>query len=208
LTLIIINRGPAARLLQPAALMITSNSAWLQNSSQLRSLSCVCVALSVLVAMGCSSREVRTTEREGAALPAHQTVRWGSTEPVTRNPILDDNIRAEIQEELEEKGYRFIPVDQPSDLIASFRTAVQAYAVPQSTTPVRPDVPPTESARLQRRGKLTLEFVDAKTQEVVWYGVVSDEISSAGPKTEKVEEGIEALLKDFPRHSDEQKMTS
>ncbi len=169
--------------------------------------------------LGCASGGPSNTSSAtapGTDIAAYSTFGWQAASDPSKGPlsILDANIQQAIRAELIEKGYREVANDP--ELRISFERTTSVVEKASKPSPVRigvgvgswggpvgvgagTSVPVGRSggAETEQETKLTIRAVDPKTNQEVWVG------SSTGEITEDLEAGainkvVDGTLAEFP----------
>ena len=182
--------------------------------------------LLVLLCTGCSSMQVTVDHDPGYDFADLKTYAWldepttRSSEPWTGNPLLTKRIRAYADEELAQHGYQ--RVDDPSAaqfLVGHFVTLEKKTDVTVVNDYYNyPGAPGWYQARWQyhaggyygpsrtyvtqyNQGSLIIDLIDARSSELFWRGVATDEVNfsrSPEQRQKQLREAIAKLFEDFP----------
>lgn len=152
----------------------------------------------------CSSMDIRTDQDPQANLYQYKTFAWSpKSQPREGEPessILDQAVKSSVERELAQKGITpASPAD--ADLLINYygisQTAVTYGAGPPGYWAPY-DVPPYGPTYTTREGSLTLQFIDPRTNRIVWQGTAADTISDAGASQKQVAKAVTALIDRFP----------
>lgn len=154
---------------------------------------CVCLA-------ACSPFQVKTTRNPQADLSRYRTYAWASESSApTRwatGSVLDETIKASVDQMLAKKGLSRAD-GSPPDLRVSYfavdRNALTYGSGPQGTPLSKPGY-----EYIYRPGNLTLQFVDARTNRVLWEGTARDAVARPGHSQEQVASAVQLLLEKYP----------
>ncbi len=148
----------------------------------------------------------------------YKTFDWIKSESI---PIVSDNelvpfdleeedrkIRAQIEGQLEKKGYRKITDGEPDFLVSYY--AVGRYDLKMSqrdsaALPAnlpyghwRPFYNASQDFRLRRKGTLTVDLVDRATNQLMWRGSATATYSKPEDGPKKAKKAIDKMFKKFP----------
>jgi hypothetical protein len=157
----------------------------------------------------CSSMEIQTAVAPQAHLSQYKTYAWAPRPAsIPAKPqhaaILEETVQSAIEEDVAQKG--LVPAqDAPPDLLIGY------YGTSRDS--VSFGIAPSygygygggyysggyyKQPYVTREGSLTLQFIDAKTNKVVWQGTASDSISEAGASQEQVKKAVNDLIEKYP----------
>lgn len=187
-------------------------------------------ALAAIALAACSSTVDNTAQLNPAvSMVGWQTFSWIGDKPLIayegdvtrRNPILEQQLQASVQAELEAKGYRYVPAG--GDFVVGYtvgvRDGIDVRERPTYTTnvyggygryygPYRgygigmaydPFATTTEVSQY-REGVLAVDIYDTKTEQPAWTSRSSKRLSSSTAKhpEETVREVVMTTFKAFP----------
>jgi hypothetical protein len=139
--------------------------------------------------------EVSANKAPGADLAKYRTFAWAPqpNRPEPKASLLDQNVKADVQQQLATKG--LLPAgDTPPDLLISYTAKSQTeyeygggpgYWNYGYMYPVK-------------EGQLSLQFIDPKTKKVVWQGTASDVVDDNGGNPAQVAEAVKAMIMKYP----------
>lgn len=187
-------------------------------------------ALAALVLVACGSNVKNTSQFNPAvSTVGWKTFSWIGDKPMVayegdvtrRNPILEQQLQASVQAELESKGYTFVP--KGGDFIVAYTVGVRegidvretpAYNTsfyggygrhygPYSGYRVGVGYDPfatNTTVDQYKEGVLAVDVYDAKTQAPAWTSRSTKRLSSSAPKhpEEKVREVVMTTFQEFP----------
>ncbi len=170
-----------------------------------------------LLALGCatSAPPVQSMKDPNANFSEFATFAWQGQDAPGAQPvsILDNDIRAAIASELQQKGYAEAKAGADADLVLHFETAA---ADTTRSNPVRVGVGmgsigarggasvgvSSPSSTNVREGTLILRAVDPARNTEVWNGRVSRQLGRGGPPDQAlIESAVSDLLREFPARS-------
>jgi len=173
------------------------------------------VALAIALA-GCSSMQVRTEYDPKAPYPSYKTYAWMSAAPgqeqtpPMRDPGLRQFVVQTIDAGMKAKGFELVKVDANPDLLLwvhgwrQGRVEVSNYGYayggayvygPYVSTAV---AMPVVDVHEYTDGTLLLDFVDAKTKQMVWRGTATDTVLSGDDIRRSVQPAVAKLLDLYP----------
>ncbi len=157
-----------------------------------------------------------------AKLAKYKTYAWYQDKPAAEadfdkgfNASLDKNIRAAVEQELQEKGYRkatgkadvlvaydvsvSVPVekDKPENFAPGFGYSY-GYMAGYRYKYGDANLPGYRSVDLFKQGTLILDVVDSKTKELIWRGWTEGAISNFKAKPATVQKEVETILIKLP----------
>jgi hypothetical protein len=131
-------------------------------------------AVAVLSIAGCSAIRVNAYREPGADLSRYRTFAWASHERfATGDPRLDNNrffverVQRAVEREL---GRRGLVVSATPDVILHIHARVDQQIVTTDLEPASSIGRPRTGADVYDMGTLLLDFVDSRTEKVVWRG--------------------------------------
>jgi len=168
-------------------------------------------SLIILVAIGllmglpaCSSISVSTDYDSDANFATYKTFDWlpHRQKAPARNPFVDKRIRSAVDRELSARGYR--QTANGTDFLIAYHVGSKEKL----------DVT-TYGYRYGRRGRfwgrgvrveqytqgtLVLDFVDSKSNELVWRGIATSVIRDRDPEESegRINDAVKAILEEFP----------
>jgi len=150
----------------------------------------------------------------------YKTFDWVDNETipiVSDNPLLteqfdleeeDRKIRAQIEGQLEKKGFRKISDGEPDFLVSYYavgRTDLQSSQRDSAALPAnvpyghwRPFYTSSQDYRLKRKGTLTVDLVDRATNQLMWRGSATDTYSKPEDGPKRAKKSIDKMFKKFP----------
>jgi hypothetical protein len=166
-------------------------------------------ALPLLAA--CSGVDVHTDYDVGADFSRYKTYYWAQTPPALRNPLMADRIVAEIDGQLNLKGWRKVPQEQADTAVAAHVTAREKEQIDTMYSGMGPgwygrgmggwagSGMATTTVNYYTVGTLLVDIFDAKSKKAVWHGTAEGTVSSdAQENAKKVSEAAVQMFKDFP----------
>lgn len=182
-------------------------------------LACVLLAAATLGLGACATGPtVRTDHDPTADFGQYRT--WGFYKPIAMEQSgysswISERIRADVQREMESRGYRFVA--EGADLLVNFQGVVEdktaVWSMPRSdvqwfysyrhrsyvAVPVWYDE--TQVSRY-REGTLTVDLVDGKRNRMVWTGAASAPVAGKNTPAEKrmadIDQAITAIFTKYP----------
>jgi hypothetical protein len=181
-----------------------------------RSGSTAGLVASVLLAAalsGCSTMQITTDYDVGMSFGGYKTWAWAaeprprSGDPYLDSDLLDKRVRRAVERELPARGYQ--QIGSGADFLVDYHVAlenrvqVRAIGSPYGYGPGDWELFGAGGiyARTYDEGSLILDFVDAKSNELVWRGIARAEVyMSDGPeeRERKVNEAVRRILERFP----------
>ncbi len=149
----------------------------------------------------CSSMQVTTTQAPGANLAKYRTFAWAHQpeRASSQSSILDQYVKADVEQQLSSKG--LLPAgDAQPDLLISY-TGKSTTSYEYGGGPGYWGAPGAwdwGTVYPVKEGQLSLQFIDPKTKKVVWQGIASDVIDNSGGKPEQIADAVKAILKKYP----------
>ncbi len=150
----------------------------------------------------------------------YKTFDWVNNETipiVSDNPSLseqidleeeDRKIRAQIEGQLEKKGFQKITGVEPDFLVSYYavgRTDLQSSQRDSGALPAnvpyghwRPFYNASQDYRLKRKGTLTVDLVDRATNQLMWRGSATETYSKPEDGPKKAKKAIDKMFKKFP----------
>jgi hypothetical protein len=171
------------------------------------------IAVVLLVILGsCSGgMEIQTDVDPAADFSGFKTWDWvpvpaeETGDPGVDDPIIRTRIRSAVEEELTKRGY--LKSTNAPDFLVNYHTAMkdelnsvemQDYYEAQTYEEFHKDVTYTYT---WHKGTLILDFIDAKSDKLVWRGTARAEVNlndSAEKKKARIAKAVERMLREFP----------
>jgi hypothetical protein len=168
------------------------------------------VALSALALTGCAPLRVNSHLERGTDFSRYRTYNWGSPDSwTTGDPRLDNNpffqelVRAYVDRQLFSRGFEKTMSEAPDLRLhyhASFTERIDGYGIEaQYGSCDKHDCEPY----VYEAGTLLLDFVDTRTNRVVWRGwaegSVDGVIDNQQRLEQRVDEAVRRILARLPR---------
>jgi len=163
----------------------------------------------LIATVNCSGTRVKQDYKDGFDFSRLKTFLWLEqpekpfeylTNPIANRRQLDKQIKEAVNRELERRGY--LRTFENPDFSVTYQLGVQdkIYSHDQS---YRTDYRTDKSVKLSyKEGTLVLDFVDARTSELLWRGSASRIISQEEPDLEDTQEkittAVKRMLESFP----------
>lgn len=148
--------------------------------------------LALVPAAGAMAQKVSTQVAPGANLGAYKTYSWvNPAPPAGANPVMFQQIVADIEQQLMAKGYQKAETGDMSLVLtlgAQNKTDVQSWGRFGLQT----------SVYQYTQGQLSLDAFDTRSAQALWHGQVSQTIDPDKPNPSKVQKAIGKLMKAFP----------
>ena len=118
--------------------------------------------------------------------------------------MVDGRIKNTAKAELEKKGLREAGPGEEPDLLLTYYGGIednlQLEGVRYELAPhvVWTGAAPLEATRDFQVGSLILDMADARTEKVVWSGIVTGKAATRSKLREQVEKAIRKVLKQYP----------
>ena len=151
--------------------------------------------------------QVKTAGDPAESLSRYRAFAWMRQPPEAaqrpRAAELDQAVRDAVEKDLAAK--HVVPAgDQEPDLLINYfgtsKTSV-SYGYEPSTAMWGTSgyaVPHFERPYVSRLGSLTLQFIDAKTNRLVWEGSAEDAIGEKGASREQVTQAVNKMIEKYP----------
>ncbi|MFL5815104.1 MAG: DUF4136 domain-containing protein [Bdellovibrionia bacterium] len=170
---------------------------------------CLLTTSPALGLLGCSSTEVHTEKAANADLAQYQRFAWAPPHQQEqsnglsgrKDTILDQKIKTAVDQDLSQKGYVQNPENADIHLAYSLRTRDQLQVQPGYMGPYGSswsDGMGYDTASIQKEGSLVLDFIDAKTGNLLWRGVAVTDIKDTGVTQKQVQESVDKIMEKFP----------
>jgi hypothetical protein len=161
---------------------------------------------------GCATMRVNSFVERGADLGQYRTYGWtaedrfGTGDPrLDNNPFFQERVRAAVEKQLAARGYEKTSSDAP-DLVlhyhASITEQIEVSSIDRDSgncfgaTDCRPYA--------YDAGTLVIDFVDARTDRLVWRGWAEDTMDGAIDNQrlmeQKIDDAVARILQRLPRH--------
>jgi hypothetical protein len=161
------------------------------------------LAVSFFIFVGCSSMEVHTEEAPDVSLSRYRTYAWypsDSAVPGERKPavsIQDQTIKASVDQQMRNKGLTPVSDNEAADLLVSYSAATKASDAGATYSNYGWDwggLAPTP----RREGMLSLQFVDRRTNKVVWAGTASEVTERKVESQQQIAKAVKDLFENYP----------
>ena len=162
------------------------------------------LAMATLVATSALAQKITTESAPKASFASYKTFMW-IKEPKVSDPLLKQRIIDDVTAQLRAKGWQ--PVSQGADIAVAAHMATQT----EKTLNTFYDGfgggwrwgggfgSATTTVNTYEEGTLIVDLFDAKTQEAVWRGTVTQDVSSNPEKQSKnIDKAVQKLFSKFP----------
>jgi len=165
-------------------------------------------ALGVLTLAACASMNVSSFVERGADLTQYRSYQWAAADArATGDPRLDNNpffherIQAQVERQLNAKGYEKTASDPP-DLVIHYHASVAQEVEAAGTD--RPYVTCDDcSPYVYDAGTIVVDLVDARTSKLVWRGWAEGSIDGAIENQawleQRVDDAVTRIMARLPR---------
>jgi len=162
------------------------------------------LAMATLVATSALAQKITTESAPKASFASYKTFMW-IKEPKVGDPLLKQRIIDDVTAQLQAKGWQ--PVSQGADI------AVAAHMATQTEKTLKTFYDgfgggwrwgggfgsATTTVNTYEEGTLIVDLFDAKTQEAVWRGTATQDVSSNPEKQSKnIDKAVQKLFSKFP----------
>ena len=162
------------------------------------------LAMATLVATSALAQKITTESAPKASFASYKTFMW-IKEPKVGDPLLKQRIIDDVTAQLRAKGWQ--PVSQGADV------AVAAHVSTQTGQTLNTFYDgfgggwrwgggfgsATTTVNTYEEGTLIVDLFDAKTQEAVWRGTATQDVSSNPEKQSKnIDKAVQKLFSKFP----------
>ena len=172
----------------------------------------VAVAFGALAVTGCATMNVSSHVRSGIDFAQYRTYGWGPADALpTGDPRLDknlffqDHMLGAVEKQLAARGFEMAAIGTP-DLLIHYHASIdrridinradQAHGYCYEADCQQPEVVNYEA------GTLVLDFVDARTNRVIWRGWAQDSLEGVLENQDRmarqVNEAVARMLKQLP----------
>jgi len=163
----------------------------------------IALALSFIIAAGCSSFKVKSMHDEAADFDSYTTYRWGFPRRAAGmrvSPSVERAIKSAVDAQLKLKGFVFFD-STAADIIIAYHVGLEErinidpetiewytwdFAYPRSTT------------YEFDQGTLVVDMVDAGEEELVWRGWGEVAINKDTPNPDKINEYVAKIFEKYP----------
>jgi len=162
------------------------------------------LAMATLVATSALAQKITTESAPKASFASYKTFMW-IKEPKVGDPLLKQRIIDDVSAQLRAKGWQ--PVSQGADVAVAAHVATQT----EQTLNTFYDGfgggwrwgggfgSATTTVNTYEEGTLIVDLFDAKTQEAVWRGTATQDVSSNPEKQSKnIDKAVQKLFSKFP----------
>jgi hypothetical protein len=176
-----------------------------------RPLRFAAVALAALTLTGCASMNVSSYLERENDFPRYRTYSWAPSEALeTGDPRLDNNpffherIQADVEKQLATRGFEKTASGVP-DLLVHYRASVRQRVDANGVDPEYGYCKNEDACRpyIYEAGTLLIDFVDTRTDKLVWRGWAEDSVDAAIDNQQlmeqKVDKAVTRILQRLPR---------
>lgn len=156
--------------------------------------------------VSCSSVNVKTDYDRELNFSNLKTFDWmahpqnSSANPLLRNTLLEQRVQSAVTRELAAKGYQ--KASGQADFLIAYHAGLQdkvdvtswGYAYGRRGRYWANDVTITQYTQ----GTLVLDFVDAKSKELVWRGWATGVVGEPKKAQEKIDQAVAKIVEKFP----------
>ena len=153
------------------------------------------------------AQDVKVDWDHGASFTGLKTYAWQPGTPA-QNPLWDQRITQNIDEQLQAKGLQKVSPNENPDLIVMYHAAV-GHQTQFNTTNMGGwgwwgNGMSTTTEQKIPVGQLIVDIGDAKSKKMIWVGTAKDTLSDNPDKNrKKVEKAVDKMFKKFPPASEE-----
>jgi hypothetical protein len=151
------------------------------------------ISLALLPQGSAAKPKISTQSMPGVNFSAYKTYAWvNSLPPSGMSPITYQEIMADIDSALAEKGYQKVADTGQLSMIltvgARQKTDVESWGRFGLQTSVYQYIV----------GQLSLDAFDTTTKQAVWHGQASDTVHPSKPNTAKIDAAVSTMMAQFP----------
>lgn len=175
----------------------------------LRLIQFTAVALFALTFTGCASMKVNSYVERGIDFTQYQTYNWAADPQATGDPRLDNSpffherVRAGVETQLATRGFEKTTSGTPELLIHYHASITQRIDVNDVDRERGYSYGEDYTAYVYEAGTLVLDFVDTRTNKVIWRGWVQGSVDGVIDNQdwmeEQIDEVVTRILERFPR---------
>ena len=183
-------------------------------------------AVALLAGLTACSPNVNVEQKAGTNFSQYRSYAWADTEvktdgdqnPLLQSPIAQDDIKRAIESELSKRGLREV-ADNPDFYLTTHFYVEEAERTVATTPPAQYAYPysvryrgallpvnygywyrPRTTLRTEeyREGTLVLDFIDAKSMDLVWRGSIVDPVNDPARLGGQFSEAARDILDEFP----------
>jgi hypothetical protein len=151
-----------------------------------RSLRLAALAVAAFALVGCASMRVSSFVERGAEFTRYRTYSWGPAatfetgDPrLDNNPFFHERIRADVEKELARRGFEKTTSGGP-DVLIHYRASVRQRIDVNTVAPEKGYCDANNcKPYVYEAGTLLIDFVDARTDRLVWRGWAEDSVDGA-----------------------------
>jgi len=159
--------------------------------------------LSVLVLTGCTIIKVRSDFDPKADFSEYETFAWleqdppaeASTDPMISELVLD-RIHVAVDRGMAAQWMQMVPAEE-AQLLVAYHISIEQRV--QITDPYYA----YDTAKTYDEGTLVIDFIDAKTNKLVWRGVGQTRLRSyktPEQRQQRVDEVVDKIFEQYPPH--------
>ena len=178
--------------------------------SQTRSMALTLIAAGALAFAGCATMRVSSFVERGTDLTRYRTYTWGAAERfatgdprLDNNPFFQERVRAAVDERLATLGFEQIE-SESADLVLHVHANITEQIDVSTLDRDAGNCVGTADCRpfVSDAGTLVLDFVDRRTEKLVWRGWAEDTMAGAIDNQrlmeQKIDEAVARILQRFP----------
>jgi hypothetical protein len=163
-----------------------------------------------LALSGCASMNVRSHSEPGFDLTRYQTYgfapadRFSTGDPrLDNNPFVQERVRASVERELAARGFELSTSGAPDLLIHYHASVAQRIDVSQLDRKHGYQEDDERRPSVYEAGTFVLDFVDVRTNRLVWRGWAEDSVDGLIDNQDwlekKIDEAVTRILETLPR---------
>jgi hypothetical protein len=170
--------------------------------SSSRPLRFMALAVASLALAGCAARNVGSFLERGSDFARYRTYSWApAAARETGDPRLDNNpffaerIRADVEKQLAARGFELTASGNP-DLLVRYHASIDQRIDLSNIDPGNANCGETDGCRpyVYDAGSLVVDFVDARTDKLVWRGWSEESMDGAIDNQELMEQTIDKAV--------------
>jgi hypothetical protein len=176
---------------------------------QLRWTSAAVLIFAALIIAGCAPLTARSFVARGANFSEFRTYAWADQQPrptgdprLDSNPFFETRLRAAVDHELAARGFEMVSGGN-ADLLLRYYASVDQDLYVAEGDDRYPDCKDCRTASMFDAGTILLDFVDTRTNALVWRGWVEASmdgvIDNQNWLEERVDQTISRIIATIPR---------
>jgi hypothetical protein len=165
------------------------------------------IVVPVFLLTGCASMDVSSYVARGVTFEQYRTYNWAPTEPrptgdprLDNNPFFHDRIRLEVEKQLAARGFEKTESQTPELLLHYHASAIERLDL--GAVDPEYERPHGGEPYVFEAGTILLDFVDVRTDQIIWRGWARSSLDGVVENQtwmeERIDEAVRRILATLP----------